>query len=212
MKVKICGLTSTSDARMVVDAGADIAGCIVDVPVETPRKVRVGEAESIRKTVSNAGGLFCAVVMPSHAGEAVLIDRRLRPDLIQLHGLEPADLVGEIRESVDAKVVKAVHVDDDLDMQYVLDVSEHVDFLLLDTKLDGMVGGTGVGHSLEADREIMESTGKPCLIAGGGNAENVKRIADLIHPYGVDASSMLEEKPGVKDPAKVNALMEALDK
>ena len=47
------------------------------------------------------------------------------------------------------------------------------------------------------------------MLAGGLSAENVRAASDAVRPWAVDASSALEVAPGVKDPARVRAFVEA---
>jgi indole-3-glycerol phosphate synthase / phosphoribosylanthranilate isomerase len=56
-------------------------------------------------------------------------------------------------------------------------------------------------RALEADGRVM--------LAGGLAADNVRAAIDVVHPWAVDASSRLEVKPGVKDPERVHAFVEA---
>jgi len=76
-----------------------------------------------------------------------------------------------------------------------------VDYFLLDTYKDNMYGGTGETFSWE----IIHDFGKyfPVILAGGLSPENVKEAINIVKPFGVDASSKLEIKPGKKDIKKV---------
>jgi indole-3-glycerol phosphate synthase/phosphoribosylanthranilate isomerase len=47
------------------------------------------------------------------------------------------------------------------------------------------------------------------MLAGGLAADNVRAAIEAVRPWAVDASSRLEVKPGVKDPALVRAYVEA---
>ncbi|MFL6028755.1 MAG: hypothetical protein ACJ74D_01825 [Gaiellaceae bacterium] len=47
------------------------------------------------------------------------------------------------------------------------------------------------------------------MLAGGLAADNVRAAIDSVRPWAVDASSRLEVKPGVKDPDRVRAFVEA---
>jgi indole-3-glycerol phosphate synthase/phosphoribosylanthranilate isomerase len=47
------------------------------------------------------------------------------------------------------------------------------------------------------------------MLAGGLAADNVRSAIEAVRPWAVDASSRLEVKPGVKDPALVRAYVEA---
>ena len=47
------------------------------------------------------------------------------------------------------------------------------------------------------------------MLAGGLAADNVRAAIESVHPWAVDASSRLEVRPGVKDPDRVRAFVEA---
>jgi indole-3-glycerol phosphate synthase len=47
------------------------------------------------------------------------------------------------------------------------------------------------------------------VLAGGLSAENVRSAIEQVRPWAVDASSSLETAPGIKDPARIRAYVEA---
>ena len=69
-------------------------------------------------------------------------------------------------------------------------------------------GGTGKRF----DWEVIKETGsvKRIILAGGLNAENVGNAINTVRPYGVDVSSGVEIRPGVKDPVKVQDFFRAV--
>ena len=52
---------------------------------------------------------------------------------------------------------------------------------------------------------------KPWFISGGININNVEEINKKLIPYGIDISSGVEEKPGIKNSRKIDALLEILN-
>jgi indole-3-glycerol phosphate synthase/phosphoribosylanthranilate isomerase len=48
------------------------------------------------------------------------------------------------------------------------------------------------------------------VLAGGLGPENVREAIDAVRPWAVDASSSLEVAPGIKDPVRVHAFVEAV--
>jgi phosphoribosylanthranilate isomerase len=64
----------------------------------------------------------------------------------------------------------------------------------------------------EQDGEHLErarATPGRVVLAGGLSAENVRAAIERVRPWAVDASSKLETAPGIKDPARVRAYVEA---
>jgi indole-3-glycerol phosphate synthase len=57
--------------------------------------------------------------------------------------------------------------------------------------------------------ERARAIGGRVVLAGGLSPENVREAIEAVGPWAVDASSSLESAPGVKDPARVRAYVEA---
>jgi phosphoribosylanthranilate isomerase len=80
--------------------------------------------------------------------------------------------------------------------------------LMLDTSIAGHEGGTGRTWPWAMARAIAER--RDVLLAGGLHADNVAEAIHTLKPFGVDAASRLEARPGVKDPEKVRRYLEAV--
>ncbi len=208
MNVKICGITSPEDANMVALAGADVIGVVIDVPVPTPRKVTLEKAIEIKDSLSGINQAFVAVIMPHNVDEAVEVAEKLRPDGLQLHGTESVGFIRELAEAVDCYIIKALHIKDTPDMDYVMEVASSSDMLLLDTKSQDKVGGTGQTHDYDIDIMIRDATKRRIILAGGLNPDNVAYAVNKVRPYAVDVSSGVESVPGKKDPELVKKFIE----
>ena len=57
--------------------------------------------------------------------------------------------------------------------------------------------------------ERARSVAGRVMLAGGLSPENVREAIETVQPWAVDASSALEEAPGVKDAERVRAFVEA---
>lgn len=213
VKVKICGITSAEDAILAVESGADMVGFIIDVPVDTPRKVSLEKAIEISKDI----GSVVAVLMPRSAGEVLRVVRELRPYAVQLHGYEPNSFIREVKSSIpkETKIIKTVHIGLDENVKcpedtssYLGDLEKIADFVLLDT-VTFREGGTGMTHDWMVSREIKDKIGLPIILAGGLTPENVSRAVKVVQPYAVDVASGVEICPGKKDPSKVKSFIKS---
>ncbi len=200
--VKICGITNAADAQLVVDSGADLLGMIVDVPVATPRKIRIEEAEEIAKEIGDAINIV-VVLCPGSVNEVEKIVRRIAPFGVQLHGFESTAFLKSVREALpEVKLIKTVHVDEQGTIHGVMPEEDYVDFLLLDT-FSAQIGGTGKRHSWAKSREIVADSMIPVILSGGLTPENVAAAIKEVNPYGVDVASGVESSAGKKSKEKV---------
>jgi phosphoribosylanthranilate isomerase len=201
MKVKICGHKTTQDASKSVKLGADFIGAIVEVPVDTPRKVsRELAAEIISKVETPAQGVM--VIIPGTIDEAIELYNVVKAPFIQLHGSESPEFVKELKSKVPCKIIKAIHTDEDAPKK-AREHAKFADMLLLDTPSQ-KAGGSGITHDWEISKHIIDEVEIPVLLAGGLSPENVVDAIDATKPYGVDTASGVEGPDGTKDPKKVN--------
>ena len=192
--VKICGITNPGDARVAADAGADAVGFIF---AESPRRVGVEEVRRI-STALPENILRVGVFVDEKPAEVLRISREVGLDLAQLHGDETPEAVTAVREG-GVKVMKALRVRDAFSLE-ALDEYE-ADLVLLDTHSDKARGGTGQRF----DWEVAKSLGvrDNIVVSGGLGPENVREAVEFFEPYGVDASSSLEDEPGRKNGERV---------
>jgi phosphoribosylanthranilate isomerase len=80
---------------------------------------------------------------------------------------------------------------------------------MLDAYRPGLRGGTGETFDWELVRARRSSI--PLILSGGLRPDNVAEAIAAVHPFGVDSASGTEAAPGVKDPAKVEAFVEAVN-
>jgi phosphoribosylanthranilate isomerase len=188
--VKICGITNAGDARVAADAGADAVGIIF---AESPRRVDVEEARRISIALPE-NVIRVGVFVDEDPAEVLMISREVGLDLAQLHGDEPPETVTALREA-GVKVMKALRVESAATLE-ALDEFE-ADLFLLDAYSSRARGGTGerfdwgVAKSLRGRDNIV--------VSGGLGPENVHEAVEFFEPFGVDASSSLEDGPGRKN-------------
>jgi phosphoribosylanthranilate isomerase len=188
--VKICGITNAGDALVAADAGADAVGIIF---AESPRRVDVEEARRISIALPE-NVIRVGVFVDEDPAEVLMISREVGLDLAQLHGDEPPETVTALREA-GVKVMKALRVESAATLE-AIDEFE-ADLFLLDAYSTRARGGTGerfdwgVAKSLRGRDNIV--------VSGGLGPENVHEAVEFFEPFGVDASSSLEDGPGRKN-------------
>ncbi|MBL7979948.1 MAG: phosphoribosylanthranilate isomerase [Bacteroidetes Order II. Incertae sedis bacterium] len=199
MKLKICGLTNLPDARYCAAAGADFLG-FIRYP-KSPRFISENDAKEI---VDWIGGSETVGVYVNTDPET--INREVAKTgftYVQLSGDETPEDCGQIQRPV----IKGFRVSDDDTAQSLGRKMEsyrgQVAFFLLDTHRAGEFGGTGAVFNWEIARELAKNF--PLFLAGGLSYENAQNAAETVRPFGLDLSSRLEEKPGIKDFDKVDA-------
>ncbi|MEA2387631.1 MAG: phosphoribosylanthranilate isomerase, partial [Thermoleophilaceae bacterium] len=131
---------------------------------------------------------------------------RCRLTLLQLHGDEGPAYCREAARRTGCRVMKAVRVKDAASVRRVESFRE-VDLHLLDTHTDAVRGGTGTTFDWELVRHHRSRV--PVVLSGGIDPANAADAIAAVHPYAVDSASGTEAEPGVKDPAKVEALIAA---
>ncbi|NSX56704.1 phosphoribosylanthranilate isomerase [Parasulfitobacter algicola] len=196
-KVKICGLTRTSDIAAVVDAGATYAG-FVFFP-KSPRNISMAKAKELALNVPTGIAKVALVVDPTNTVlDQILSDIAI--DILQLHGHESPQRVADIREKYGLPVMKAIGVANESDLPQLQDYAQVADQLLVDAKpseQSDLPGGNGLAFDwrLIADRRWPV----PWMLAGGLTAGNVAEAIRLTGAQQVDVSSGVESAPGVKD-------------
>ncbi|WP_456454509.1 phosphoribosylanthranilate isomerase [Methanopyrus sp.] len=205
VRVKICGVTRPEDAATADEAGTDAVGCVVEVPVSTPRKVSAEHANEV-----------FSVVSPFVSRVAVLmdnlepVDRLEEATAVQLHGTEDTETCEKLSE-LGFDVIKTFWVDqrgsvwlgeESIREEVLVEYCEVVDAVLLDTKSEGG-GGSGERHNWNVSARLVRRLSVPVILAGGLNPENVREAIETVNPYAVDTSSGVEKEPGIKDPEAI---------
>jgi phosphoribosylanthranilate isomerase len=203
-RIKLCGITSLDDARLAVDTGAWAIGCILWP--QSPRACDPAEAARI-VTALRRRAHVCGVFVNPHLDEVTELVDALGLTMVQLHGDEGPAFCSEVARRTGAKIIKAAAVRTQADVQAL--ESFHTDFHMLDAYRPGLRGGTGETFDWELVRARRSST--PLILSGGLRPDNVGEAIAAVHPFGVDSASGTEAAPGVKDPAKVQAFVQAVN-
>lgn len=204
-KVKICANKSIEQAKMCIDAKADIIGVLVGQEHSSNDFVDKKTAKDIVEYVNKR----CEISLVTHltnADEIIELSKYIGNDIIQLHSnIEENEVKKIVEELPNIKLVRLIHISKDGKICTDFEKMKYADFYLLDSfnLTTNQVGGTGLIHDWHKSKELIERLNKPTFLAGGLNPQNVQEAIKIANPYGVDVNSGCKSELGIKDREKV---------
>lgn len=209
MRVKICGITQVDQAIAITRHGATHLGFIC-VP-QSPRYISPADLATITQALDAAQIAVKTVGVFANAdlAEVCTVARQTNLSHIQLHGQEPLALCQQIQAELPGiSLIKAIRVRTTADLAQAETYAPYVEALLLDAYHPQQLGGTGL--TLDWQALIAFQPVCPWLLAGGLHPGNVQTALSTLNPDGIDLSSGVEQRPGVKDLDLVQQLFEQL--
>jgi len=200
--IKICGITRPEDAILVDAAGADAMGLIFSsrssrtLSVDRASEIALAAGKRLEKV-----GVFTETDWEK-IGEVV---DRVEIDLIQWHG---GPLGREEYGRLSSFGVPWMHVVR-WDGRAPLDAPHGAFRLLVEGRSEKGLGGTGEGWNYAALSEVKWPL--PLVLSGGLSPDSVGLALDSLggcRPFGVDVSSGVESRPGVKEEGRIRAFVE----
>lgn len=204
--VKVCGLTQPADARTAAELGARYVGAIF---AGGPRQLEPARA---RDVLDAAGSSVERVGVFGRSDPATIAAtiREARLDIAQLHADPSVADVRAVRHASGARIWAVVRVNGPLSIDDLHALWEAADALVLDSRVGGMLGGTGAPFDWEAARAAAADHVAPLVVAGGLTAANVAKAIETLAPNIVDVSSGVESSPGIKDRSRISDFMDAV--
>jgi len=207
IQVKICGINSVESADAAVRAGADYVGLVFHAGSR-----RNLAPEFARALAEHLRGRVRLVALVADAGDERIgsILESVRPDVLQLHGSETPERAEAIKRRFGIKVMKAIKVASERDLQVAKEFLGSVDWLMFDAKPPkDMANALPGGNALAFDWELLRQRTWPLpwMLSGGLTPENLAEAVNISRAEAVDVSSGVERKPGEKDPAKIRAFL-----
>lgn len=206
-EVKICGLKTAGAVDAALEAGADLLGFVF-----FPKSPRHLPLEAAPELLARIEGRARKVALTVNADDALLADiiRAYGPDLLQLHGSESPERVLDVRARFGLPVMKALAVGQRADLDRVPAYVRVADRILFDAKppKDALLPG-GNGQAFDWNLLADLDVGRPVMLSGGLDADNVSQALQTVRVDGVDVSSGVEDAPGVKSPARIRAFVAA---
>jgi phosphoribosylanthranilate isomerase len=205
VEAKICGLTRPEDAAAAARGGAAYLGVVF---ASGPRVIPPSRAVEI---VAASGGVPVLGVFGRQPVEEIL-------DIVGAAGLAGAQLQGDYRREDAARlraaglqVWRVVRIAAPPDLDRLGGATANADAVLVEPRVAYADGGAGVSLDLAVAREARArlASGR-MVLAGGLTPGNVAGAVALVRPDVVDVSSGVEHLPGIKDPTKIAAFLEAV--
>jgi len=198
-QVKICGLTQVDQAVACVDAGAAAIGLVFYA--KSPRNVSIDTAHNITRALPQGVARVGVFVDEPYD---VIMQRVTACHLtcVQLHGQETPELVMQLK-STGVAVIKSLFVDRSPLLKEADQFS--ADAYLAECGTGPLPGGNARGWNYADAGDLGRSY--PLILAGGLSPNNVADALQSACPDGLDVSSGVESRPGIKDLALVNQFM-----
>ena len=204
--VKFCGLKDPAAVKEVPSGGA--AGFVIGVP-DSPRNVVPEVVADLIAHVPTEAEAWAVVVDPSTELIHRLFDE-VGVDRVQVYGTIPSGLEFlEVHHLVPSVAISpaAGGAEDPK-----IPPAEDYPRIHLDAAGQPLPGGSGTRPDWEVCARIVDShPGRKFVLAGGLTPDNVTDALGSVRPWGVDVSSGIESAPGVKDVAKMQAFLRAVE-
>lgn len=182
MWIKICGMTTPEAVAAALAAHVDALGFVF---ADSPRQLTLEDAVAL---AAPARGRARCVAVTRHPSQRHLDDilAVFRPDVLQ----------------TDAEDLRLLRLPRQLELLPVLRGWEGSQGRLpVRLLFEGPVSGSGTVCDWTTSQRVARRT--QLVLAGGLDADNVAMAISVVRPFGVDVSSGVEERPGVKSPAEV---------
>jgi len=194
-----------------VELGASAIGMVFFA--RSPRAMTLDAAYPILRELNGKIRVVALFVDPV-AAEVRQVSGSGLFDMLQFHGDEPAAFC----ESFDLPYMKAIKVGQEQQENEPIAVSTRAksellldkirdyagaEMILLDSFDKKVPGGTGKTFDWAVAAAVRRQCGVKLVLAGGLDPANVETAVAQVQPYGVDVSSGVEARHGIKDLQKM---------
>ena len=190
-KVKICGMTDAASIQTAIDHKVDYLGFVFYQ--KSPRNLTLEKAKELSKNVPKNVKKIAVLV---NAKDEFIEQIKGYFDFFQLHGDEDVKRIKELKKKFNKGIIKTICVTDEVSAKKYVEFENEVDMFIFDSP--------AMEKTAKFDWKILNKLKivKPYLIAGSININNLNEILKY-RPTGVDVSSGVESKIGVKDKEKI---------
>lgn len=208
--LKVCCISSISEALLALEKGADFLGLVGPMP-SGPGILSLEDIKVIVRAIPEDAKtiLLTSETDAEHIATSV---KSLGVKAVQIVRELPVNVLSKIRSLLPETIIlSVVHVIDESSIEIAKSYEGISDYILLDSgkPSKGILGGTGAVHNWDYSKQIVAELNIPVFLAGGLNPNNVRNAVDQVKPAGVDLCSGLRTNDKL-DAAKLNAFVNNL--
>jgi len=212
--VQIYGITCPEDAHTVNSLRPDHVGVVIDEGFDAWDSVDVRTARDIVSELSDVS--IVALSLAIERDRVLRTIDTLSPRILHLaraaDGIAEDDLESLRSEIAPIELMVTIAVTSVESLATAERLSRLADYLLLDSASPdtGKVGASGHVHDWSLSRNIVASSSKPCILAGGLGPANVTEAIKFVDPSGVDSETRTstDQDRRRKDPERVRLFIE----
>ncbi len=195
------------DAKNALNLGADYIG--LNNISSSKRYISCKEIDDITAHFNHEEREKLVLLTDFDAGDSLIsLASNLQINIIQPYAtLSTKDLVSMKSLGFQIFMPRAVASEDDL--RDLDSYRQAVNLVILDSKHDAELGGTGKAFDHDLFIKARSFTDIKLALAGGLKPENVAEAVAKCQPYMVDVSSGIESKPGIKSLTKMRDFINA---
>jgi phosphoribosylanthranilate isomerase len=191
-RIKICCISSIDEALMAIEAGASALGLVGQMP-SGPGIIPDELILKISKAVPPPIATFL-LTSENSTQEIIIHHQRTLTNTIQLVDALTEGAYDDLRNALPGiKLVQVIHIIDERSVDEAIEISQHIDALLLDSGNPNLqvkeLGGTGRTHNWKLSRRIRDSINVPVFLAGGLQIDNIRQAIEEVQPFGIDLCS-----------------------
>lgn len=209
-RVQVAGVIDLAEAELIIEAGVDMLGFPLGLK-DGREDLDIDSAAAIIRAIANRVTPVCITYLDT-ALEVLALCEWIGTQWVQLHGpIDTSELVALRDADRSLGIIKSLIVRTGAALlDEVQQFEPHVDAFITDTfdPATGQSGATGKTHDWRMSREIVQSTQRPVILAGGLTPDNVIEAVAAVRPAAVDAHTGLEGRDGRKDGRLVRSFIE----
>ena len=210
--IQVAGVRNRAEAELLLREGVRCLGFPLRLAVHPEDLTETAAAAIIRGLPRGTDSVLITYL--NHAKDVAEFAAFLGVHAVQLHGDIPVAECARLRQlRPELTLIKSLIVRPGNLPGLKADAEAFApwaDAFITDTfdPATGACGATGKTHDWSVSRELVRSSPRPVILAGGLTPENVAAAIAAVRPAGVDTHTGVEDATGAKDPVLVRRFVE----